>query len=78
MSMVEMTFTYRIKRDAAKCPTDCQRCEEHWPGIKQRFNGQGFFDLDQSGMEGNLGRFAWAKNLCPQDAICKEVIRDKN
>ena len=67
---------YRISCDREKC-SNCGRCEEHWPGIMEKFNGQGYFDLDERQMASNLNRFWWAFHLCPgKDGITEAISRE--
>jgi len=64
---------YRIACDLEKC-RQCGRCEKHWPGIKKRLNGHGFFELfSRESMEIHWHQYEWAKNLCPEEAISLEV-----
>jgi len=54
------------------------RCEEHWPGVKEKFNCQGFFEIaDDDGIRLVWHRLEWAKNLCPENAISVKYLREK-
>ena len=69
---------YRVVCDREKC-RQCLRCEEHWPGVRQRFNCQGFFEIaDETGMRMVWRRLEWVKNLCPRDAISIIFTRGKH